>query len=98
MPAGAFPLPLKTDVFVSSDCGDYLNIEFTNKPEHCVPLPVTVPTVDENGNVTIEYRVIWEMIGTYRVNGEINGETVSYVANGFAEYVTGNAVSPVSQS
>lgn len=97
MPAGSFPLPLKTDILVSSGCGDYLNIEFTNKPEHSVPLPVSVPTVDENENVIIKYRVIWEMIGTYQVNGEIDGKPVSYVADGFMEYVTGDSVSPVSQ-
>ena len=54
-------------------------------------------TIDENGNVTLKYRVIWEMIGTYHVNGEIDGKPVSYVADGFMEYVTGDSVSPVSQ-
>lgn len=97
MPAGSFPLPLNTDILVSSDSGDRLNIEFTTTSEHSTPLPVSVPTIDENGNVTLKYRVIWEMIGTYHVNGEIDGKPVSYVADGFMEYVTGDSVSPVSQ-
>ena len=97
MPAGSFPLPLNTDILVSSDSGDRLNIEFTTTSEHSTPLPVSVPTIDENGNVTLKYRVIWEMIGTYQVNGEIDGKPVSYVADGFMEYVTGDSVSPVSQ-
>jgi len=97
MPAGSFPLPLNTDILVSSRSGDHLNIEFTTNPEHSTPLPVSVPIIDENGNVTLKYRVIWEMIGTYHVNGEINGKSVSYVSNGFMEYVSGNSASPISQ-
>ena len=97
MPAGSFPLPLDTDILVSSCSGDHLNIKFTTNPEHSTPLPVTVPIIDENGNVTLKYRVIWEMVGTYHVSGEIDGKPVSYIADGFMEYVTGDSVSPVSQ-
>lgn len=97
MPAGSFPLPLDTEILVSSGSGDHLNIEFTTDSEHSTPLPVSVPIIDENVNVTLKYRVIWEMIGTYQVNGEIDGKPVSYVSNGFMEYVTGDSVSPLSQ-
>lgn len=95
MPPGSFPLPLKTDILASSDSGDYLDITFTADPSHCAPLPVGVPMMDANGNPIVKYRIIWEMIGTYEVDGEIDGKPISYTADGFMEYVTGEAVTPI---
>ncbi len=46
----------------------------------------------------IKYRIIWEIIGTYQVAGEIDGKSVSYTADGFMEYVAGESVSPISPS
>lgn len=95
MPPGSFPLPLKTDILASSDSGDYLDITFTADPSHCAPLPVAVPMMDANGNPIVKYRIIWEMIGTYEVDGEIDGKPISYTADGFMESVTGEAVAPI---
>lgn len=95
MPPGSFPLPLNTDILVSSDSGDNLNIKFKTELDHCAPLPVAVPVVDANGNIMVKYRIIWEMIGTYQVDGEIDGKPISYTADGFMEYVTGEAVTPI---
>ncbi|HIH74462.1 MAG TPA: hypothetical protein HA306_04270 [Methanosarcina sp.] len=93
MPPGSFPLPLKTDILASSDSGDYLDITFTTDLDHCAPLPVLVLITDSNGvPVAEKYRIIWEMIGTYEVNGKIDGKPVSYTAGGFMEYVAGDAV------
>jgi hypothetical protein len=92
LPADSFPLPLNTVVHVSSGSRDYLNIKFTADPGRCAPLPLSVPTIDGNGNVLIKYRIIWEMIGTYQVDGKITGEPVSYTADGFMEYVSGEPV------
>lgn len=103
MPPDSFPLPLNTGIFASSEAGDYLNIKFTAEQGHCVPLPVAVPVIDEsgnpmtgeNGNLMVEYRIIWEMIGTYQVDGEIDGKPISFTADGFMEYVAGEPVSPI---
>ncbi len=105
LPEGAFPLPLNTAIFASSDSGDYLNMKFVTEKDHCTPLPVAVPMIDANGNpvtdvngnILIQYRIIWEMIGTYKVDGEIDGKNVSYSADGFMEYVSGSPVLPVLQ-
>jgi hypothetical protein len=94
---GSFPLPLNTDILVSSDSDDYLNITFTTEQGHCAPLPVAVPAI-ENGMPLLKYRIIWEMIGTYQVDGEIDGKPISYTADGFMEYVTGEADDPISFS
>lgn len=103
MPPGSFPLPLNTAIFASSDSDDYLDITFTADLDHCAPLPVAVPVTDSNGNpvideygnIMVEYRIIWEMIGTYKVNGEIDEKSISYTAGGFMEYVAGEAVTPI---
>ena len=94
LPKGSFPLPINTDISVSSCSRDYLNIKFTADPINCAPLPLSVLTIDENGKPQIKYRIIWEMIGIYQVNGEIKGKQVSYTSDGFMEYVSGNAILP----
>ncbi|WP_440945766.1 hypothetical protein ACSAZL_16915 [Methanosarcina sp. T3] len=104
MPPDSFPLPLDTDILASSDSGDYLTIKFTTESVHCVPLLVAVPMTDSNGspltdeygNIIIKYRIIWEMIGTYQVDGEIDGKPISYIADGFMEYVSGEPATPIS--
>jgi hypothetical protein len=98
LPAGSFPLPLNTNISVSSGSRDHLNINFTADQGRCAPLPLSVPTIDRNGNVLIKYRIIWEMIGAYQVEGKINGKPISYTADGFMEYVSGISISPDIQS
>lgn len=91
LPAVLFPLPLKTNIIATSGSNDdCLNIEFSTLPTNSVPLPVGV--IDENG--IVKYRIIWEMIGTYNVEGEIDGKPISYTADGFMEYVSGEPVLP----
>jgi hypothetical protein len=98
IPENSFPLPMKTIISSSSD-SDCLDITFDL--QRFVPLPVAVPVIDESGNPVmvngmplLKYRVIWEMIGTYQVSGVIDGKPISYTADGFMEYVAGEAVSP----
>jgi hypothetical protein len=95
LPAGSFPLPLNTNIFVSSNNGDYLNIEFVTEVKHSVPLPITLPVFDANGNTIMKYRLIWEMTGAYHVNGKINGKPISFTTNGFMEYVSGKSILPL---
>ena len=103
IPEGSFPPPMKTSIFASSE-SDYLDITFDL--QRFVPLPVAVPMsdnsgipiTDKNGIPLIKYRVIWEMIGTYQVNGIIDGKPISYTADGFMEYVAGEAIPPESSS
>ena len=93
LPAGSFPLPRETSIIASNATSpdtDTLEIGFNT--EQSVPLPVVI--IDGSGN--IKYRVIWEMIGTYQVNGTIGGNPVSYTADGFMEYVSGVPVSPAA--
>lgn len=99
LPEGSFFFPQNTFLNASSG-SDNLKIEFIT--QQSVPLPVMVPDGNEVGNEAgnesengIEYRVIWEMIGTYQVSGVIDGKSISYTADGFMEYVAGESVSPV---
>jgi hypothetical protein len=106
LPSGSFPLPLNTDTFVSSNTGNCLNIKFTTERENSVPLPVSLPIIDANGNpikdvngnIMVKYRLIWDMIGTYQVDGKIRGKSISYTADGFIEYVFGKPILPKLQS
>jgi hypothetical protein len=102
LPQDSFPFPQNTLLNASSG-SDTLNIEFTT--QHPVPLPVMIPDGNETGieagngsgsevGSGIKYRIIWEMIGTYQVNGVIDGKPISYTADGFLEYVAGMPVEP----
>jgi hypothetical protein len=95
LPQGSFSFPQNTLLNASSG-SDTLKIEFTT--QRSVPLTVMIPDGSESGNesgAVIKYRIIWEMIGTYQINGVIDGKPISYTADGFMEYVAGEPVSPV---
>lgn len=95
LPQGSFYFPQNTLLNASSG-SDTLKIDFTT--QNPVPLPVMIPDGNESGNESgsgIKYRIIWEMIGTYEVNGVIDGKPISFTSNGFMEYVAGEPVSPV---
>jgi hypothetical protein len=102
LPSGSFPLTLNTDISVSSEIGDYLNIKFVTDAGHSVPILLPIPVIDANGNpikdanenTMLKYRLIWEMIGTYQVHGNIRGKPISFTADGFMEYVSGKAILP----
>ena len=106
LPGDKFPLPLSTNVVVSSSLGDNLNIKFTTDAGHSAPISITIPMFDtdgnlikdSNGNVITEFRIILEMIGTYQVDGKIKGKPISFTSNGFMEYVSGEPVSPQIKS
>jgi hypothetical protein len=94
LPSGSFPLPLNTDISASSKTGDHLSIKFTTELGNTAPIPVPVPTIDSNGNIIVKYRLIWEMLGAYKVDGKIKGKPVSYTADGFMEYISGGSILP----
>jgi hypothetical protein len=98
LPSGSFPLPLNTNISASSRTGDYLNIKFTTELENSSPVPVPVPMVDSSGHIIVKYRLIWEMLGIYKVEGKIKGKPVSFIANGFMEYVSGGSILPTQKS
>ena len=68
--------PLNTELNATSDEGT-INILFTTDYATAIPIPIGID----------EYLVIWEITGTYDVNGSINGKPVSYTTKGFLEYV-----------
>ncbi len=70
----SFPL---VTVLNANDSENTMSISFIT--EDVTPLPVLVG-VDK-------YLVIWELTGTYVVNGCIDGKPVSYTSKGFMEYV-----------
>jgi hypothetical protein len=74
LPKNFFPM---LTVLTADDGENSMSISFGT--EDFSPLPI--PT--ENG----KYLVIWEMTGTYEVNGCIDGKPVSYTSRGFMEYV-----------
>jgi hypothetical protein len=94
LPENSFPLPFNTKVTVSSKSGDYLNINFTTDFARSSFIPITIKTLDTNGNMVTKFRIIWEMRGAYQVNGKIKGKPISFTSNGFMEYVSGDAVLP----
>ena len=62
--------------------------------KHSVPLPITLPVFDANGNTIMKYRLIWELTEVYQVNGKLNGKPISFTTDGFMEYVSGNLFCP----
>jgi hypothetical protein len=94
LPGSSFPLPFNNKVTVSSRSGDYLNINFTTDFAHSSAIPITISTLDTSGKVVTKFRIIWEMRGSYQVNGKIKGKPISFNSNGFMEYVAGEAVLP----
>lgn len=70
------PFPTSAVITTVSDTGS-LNILFTASSFTPIPLPAGEG----------KYLVIWELTGTYEVNGYINGKPVSYTTIGFYEYV-----------
>ncbi len=70
------PFPIVTVLDATSDV-DTLNIMFVT--DHVTPIPILI---GDN-----EYLVIWEMTGTYSVDGSINGKSIYYKTKGFFEYV-----------
>ena len=95
--AGSFPLPLNTNISASSRNGDHLNVNFTTGPGNLAPIPVPVLIFDSNGQIIVKYRLIWEMLGTYNVDGKIKGKPVSYTADGIMEYVSGGSILPTQK-
>lgn len=80
------PVPLPVMIPDGSEIGSESMNESVNESMN--------ESVNESGG-GIKYRIIWEMIGTYQVNGVIDGKPISYTADGFMEYVAGGPVSPV---
>ena len=70
------PFPLNAELNATSNEGT-INILFTTDYATPIPIPIGI----------YEYLVIWEITGTYDVNGVINGKPVSYTTKGFLEYV-----------
>ncbi|MBW6516877.1 MAG: hypothetical protein K0A89_00015 [ANME-2 cluster archaeon] len=64
-------------VLTASDGENSMVISFST--EDVTPLPIWIGVN--------KYLVIWEMTGTYVVNGCIDGKPVSYTSKGFMEYV-----------
>jgi len=74
LPNNSFPW----DTIITADSGENsMNITF--KTEYFAPLPIQIGIN--------KYLVIWELTGTYNVNGYIDGKPVSYTSEGFLEYV-----------
>jgi hypothetical protein len=72
--------PNQTVINATSDTGDWINITFTAEQPTALPIALgTFPPLPE-------FLIIWEIIGTYEVEGVIDGKPVSFVAEGFLEY------------
>ncbi|MFZ2071674.1 MAG: hypothetical protein WAV32_08810 [Halobacteriota archaeon] len=63
---------------LTADSGEN-SMRITFNTEYFAPLPIPIGIN--------KYLVIWELTGTYNVNGYIDGKPVSYTAKGFMEYV-----------
>jgi hypothetical protein len=72
-----FPYPMVTLLNAVSGINT-MNIKFNLEQVMPIPMPL------ENG---VGFRMIWELIGTYEVNGKINGRIVSYETKGYLEYI-----------
>ena len=64
-------------VLTADDGDNSMRISFST--EDVTPIPVQIGIN--------KYLVIWELTGTYEVNGCIDGKSVSYTSEGFMEYV-----------
>jgi hypothetical protein len=71
------PFPMVTSLKANSG-ENRINILFTTEKITPIPIPL------ENGN---GYRIIWELVGSYRVFGYISGKPISYTTNGYLEYI-----------
>ncbi len=75
LPETSFPLVTS----VKAESGENtVHIVFTT--EHFTPIPVLL----ESGG---GYRIVWELIGSYKVSGYIDGKKISYTTKGYLEYV-----------
>jgi hypothetical protein len=70
------PFPMVT-VLNATSYEDTLNITFVT--DYVTPIPIPIGFN--------EFLVIWEMTGTYYVNGSIDGKSICYKTKGFLEYV-----------
>ncbi len=64
-------------VLNADDGENSMSISFITKDVTPLPVPIGVN----------KFLVIWELTGTYEVNGCIDGKSVSYTSKGFMEYV-----------
>lgn len=64
---------------ISDDSENIITITF--ETEQAIPLPI--PTLDNTGEPTV--LIIWELLGTYSVEGVIDGVPLSYTEKGFME-------------
>jgi hypothetical protein len=69
-------------VLNADDGKNSMSIIFSTEDVSPLPIPIGIPP-----NVTDKYLVIWELTGTYKVSGCIDGKPVSYTSKGFMEYV-----------
>ena len=70
----SFPM---VTVLIANDDENSVNIRFGTEDVTPLPIPTGIN----------KYLVIWELIGTYKVSGCIDGKSVSYTSKGFLEYV-----------
>lgn len=77
MPNNPYPT---VNVIKAKSGGDKLNIRFTT--EQVTPIMLPLQPEGVNG-----YRIIWELVGKYEVNGIINKQKVNFETNGYMEYV-----------
>ena len=77
MPNNPYPA---VNVITTASGNDKLNIRFTT--EQATPIMVPLQAEGVNG-----YRIIWELVGKYEVNGKINDDKVKFETNGYMEYV-----------
>jgi hypothetical protein len=74
LPDNFFPM---LTVLTADDGENSMSISFETEDSSPLPIPTGIG----------KYLVIWEMTGTYEVNGYIDGKPVSYTSRGFMEYV-----------
>lgn len=77
MPNNPYPT---VNVINAKSGSDKLIIRFTT--EQVTPIMLPLQPEGVNG-----YKIVWELVGKYEVNGKINGEKVKFETNGYMEYV-----------